>query len=134
MEVITPPTEIVSQAMINVLKKAQELNPEKFNKNIKGYKKRIRIDTDLYPVFLEFDDGKISVKYSETPEAEDYDFGISFDFETLVDIAEGKVSGIIAFFKGRIKISSIWKLFSVLKLYQLIMPPITSKKGELHDP
>lgn len=120
--------------MINVLKKAQEMNPKKFNKIIEDYKKRIRIDTDLYPVFLEFNKGKISVNYSEHPESEDYDFGLTFDLETLFDIAEGNISGIVAFLKGRIKISSIWKLFSVLKLYQLIMPPITSKKGELHDP
>ena len=133
MEIITPPTEIVSQAIINIFMKSQEMDPEKFIKKISGYKKRIRIDTDLYPVFIEFNDMKISVYYSKQPELEKTDFGLSFNLETLFDIAEGKVSGIIAFLKGQIKISSIWKLFSVLKLYGIIMPPITSKKGELHD-
>ena len=129
MEILTPPEEIISQAVINILKKHEEMNPEKFNKLLKGYKKRILIKTDLYPILLEFDDGKIKAHYVK--ETEKADFSLFFYMETLLALAEGRLNAISAFLGGKIKLSPILKIFSVLKVYRILFPPITSKKKEL---
>jgi len=129
MEIITPPEEIISQAIINVLKKHEEMNPEKFNKLLKGYKKKILIKTDLYPIFLEFNDGKIKTTY--IIENKRPDFSLFFYMETLLALAEGKLNVINAFLGGKIKLSPILKIFSVLKIYRILFPPITCNKKEL---
>ena len=129
MEILTPPEEIISQAVINVLKKHEEMNPEKFNELLRGYKKKILIKTDLYPIILEFNDGKVKTNYVE--DNEEADFSLSFYLETLLALAEGRTNVIKAFLSGKIKLNPILKIFSVLKAYRILFPPITCKKKEL---
>ena len=129
MSIVNEPDDILSLAVANLLRPLLEI--EKFLKRIKKLKKCVIVVElkDLYALSLSFDNAAISINYGEPKR---YKLKMIVTLEEFMKIAEGQgMIGLIgAFFKGRIKIKKIYRLFIFLKFYRIFFPAIKMANEE----
>lgn len=121
MSIVNQPDDVLGLALKNLL--APLLEDEKFSKKIKKLKHRVIVLElrDIYSITLTFDNGNIQIDYGEKPK---YHLKINVTLDAFVGIAEGKVGLVGAFLKGKAKVKKIYRVFTILKFYQVLFPAI----------
>lgn len=120
MSKINQPTDILGLALKNLL--LPYLDDEKFQKKIKNWNKVIIVALrDFYSITLTFSNGSIEIEYDEKPK---YDVKLIVTLNAFVGIAEGKMGLISAFLKREIRVKKIYKIFTMLKLKNIIFPAL----------
>ncbi|MFX0071533.1 MAG: SCP2 sterol-binding domain-containing protein [Candidatus Hermodarchaeota archaeon] len=120
MIIINDPQDLLGLAVKNLL--SPFLNDEKFIQKIRNWKKTVVVELkDLYPITIIFDNGEIRIEYDEIAK---YHIKIIMNLNTFTDIAEGKLGIISAFLKRKVKIKKLYRIPTILKFKNILIPAL----------
>ncbi len=117
---INNPEDILGIGLKNLLSYC--CNDSKFHKEVEVLNQKIIFDfEDLYSVSVFFQKPTIEI----TPNTEEKNIlRLKMSLNTLINIMKGKYSIIGAFLRGKIKISHLWKLLTIIRLLRILHPAL----------
>ena len=114
---IEKPEDLISISLHNIF--SYRVNDEEFISLVKDWNKKIVLFLKpFYPLTIIFQGQEIKFKREDIPKA---DLKVKIEFNTMLEIAYGRLNPIIALLAGKIKIKGIFKLMTILRFMKIFL-------------
>lgn len=114
---IEKPVDLIAISLHNIF--SHRVDDEKFINLVKDWNKKIVLFLEpFYPLTIIFQGQKIKFKREDIPKA---DLKVKIEFNTMLEIAYGRLNPIMALLAGKIKIKGILKIKTILRFMKIFL-------------
>ncbi|TXT54541.1 MAG: hypothetical protein BAJATHORv1_60037 [Candidatus Thorarchaeota archaeon] len=117
--IVNPTDDFIGTLLAEVFRR--ELESEKKKEEVSKWKISMILDTDYYPVSIEFNNGISIIKGV----IKDPDITMTTSMQTIIDITRGKTSALRAIRKGELRVKGLFRHpRSAFRLYRFMIPAL----------